>query len=98
MSITRINPEYQAKGDYLAYTNRRKAATNMNDLTENGFYTVFNPTNAPVTNAWLAVLVLRFDNNAEYAVQVAFSTSSYNMHMRYRFSNTWSAWKKVTFA
>ena len=96
MSVTRVNPEYQPKGNYLAYTDYGQAAKNLNDITQNGVFTMLNPTNAPVANKWVTVIALRFNNNAGYMFQVAFVLDSNTVHVRFRIGNTWQAWKKVT--
>ena len=98
MTITRINPEYQPKGSYLPYTDYGQTKKDLNDLTANGVYSVYNPTNAPWTNQWLIVFVLRFNSSGNYVLQVAFPRDKNMAYKRRSSGGTVGAWTSVAFS
>jgi len=79
----------------MTYTNYGQTKKNLNDLNANGFYSCFNPTNAPVANSWVNVMVTRFDNNSGYATQIAW-TSTPAVYYRTCSGGSWGAWKRFT--
>ena len=79
----------------MTYTNYGQTKKNLNDLNANGFYSCFNPTNAPIANSWVNVMVTRFDNNSGYATQIAW-TSTPAVYYRTCSGGSWGSWKRFT--
>lgn len=72
-----------------------KSNTDLNVLTQNGFYSGENLTNAPSTGVgiWYYVLVIGMGTN--YSRQIAFDTFTYRMYTRALVNGSWSPWVEV---
>ena len=69
----------------------------LNDLTETGLYTAFNPDNAPseIKGAWITVINVIMANNAKYRSQILWSNNaSYGIYLRNCTNGSWDDWVK----
>lgn len=72
-------------------------STDLNSVTDSGFYDGQTLTNAPDTGWWY-ILVQRHSNNANFVVQTAWeldTPSNDVVHIRWRRSGTWTDWRRV---
>ena len=81
------------KNSAYRYTNRPNI-TNLNQLVDNGVYSVYpGASNAP-SSAWQAVLVMRFDNSSNYVAQLAIDIDG-KAFCRSCISGVWGAWREL---
>ena len=69
----------------------------LNDLTETGLYTAFNPDNAPsgIKGAWITVINVIIANNVKYRSQILWSNNaSYGIYLRNCTDGSWDDWVK----
>ena len=69
----------------------------LNDLTETGLYTAFNPDNAPseIKGAWITVINVIIANNVKYRSQILWSNNaSYGIYLRNCTNGSWDDWVK----
>lgn len=69
----------------------------LNDLTETGLYTAFNPDNAPseIKGAWITVINVIISNNVKYRSQILWSNNaSYGIYLRNCTNGSWDDWVK----
>ncbi len=74
------------------------ATVDLNSLTDNGFYSYYNPTNRPYTyNAWAQLLVIRVNNLSTYVIQICITnTQTPYIYIRVLNNGTWYSWRKFT--
>lgn len=72
-------------------------STDLNNVTDAGFYDGQTLTNAPDAGWWY-ILVQQHSNGANWIVQTAWeldTASVDTMYVRWRRSGTWTAWRKI---
>ena len=79
-------------GDFFPLHGRSQSSNNMNDWTSPGVYTQFNPTNSPVAN-WIVCLVVCLDTNPSFTQQLCFSRDA--MYFRSANDSNWGDWHKI---
>jgi hypothetical protein len=69
--------------------------TDLNNLKENGFYTLYCSTNAPFGGQYYNIWIQKFDDVDNYLSQVAIGMDDNKMAHRICNGGVWSAWKSV---
>ncbi|HEY7507019.1 MAG TPA: pyocin knob domain-containing protein [Nitrososphaera sp.] len=72
-------------------------STDLNTITDAGFYDGQTLTNAPDTGWWY-ILVQQHSNSANWVTQTAWeldSAGADQMHVRWRRDGTWTAWRQI---
>lgn len=74
-------------------------ATNCDDLTENGIYSVRpGSPGLPLSGAWVNVIVIKANNSSQYVSQLAVSTErDMHVYVRCLFNGSWTAWRTLAF-
>lgn len=71
------------------------SGTSLNNIKDVGFHSTTNPANAPSEiEAWVSLIVTRFNNDATYCQQILISADT--IWFRFHRANVWGAWKKIT--
>lgn len=77
---------------------KTESKISLNDLTETGLYTAFNPDNAPseIKGAWTTVINVIIANNVKYRSQILWSNNaSYGIYLRNCTNGSWDDWVKM---
>lgn len=88
----------EVNGVKYGYTTISSSITvDLNDLTDNGIYSVYNPTNKPYSgNAWAQVIVIKAANEPSYATQICLGNSNTpTLYVRVCTAGTWQSWVKI---
>ena len=79
------------------YFYRGTTVVDLNDVKDNGIYSLYNPTNRPYTgNAWAQIIVIRAANEASYATQICLANNNTpTLHIRVCTNGVWQSWVQV---
>ena len=81
-------------GKAFLYTNYREPTQNIDNLIDNGIYSVNGGTNSP-DGGYVALLVVRMDNNPNFVIQLALSANNNKIYYRRRHTGNWYPWVTV---